>query len=169
MRTIFKPKMLLLISVLFSIFYVAYLYPQLPSKVASHFSSYGYADAYSSKLNASIFQIGIIVILSSSFFLLSKYLYKIPDSLINLPYKSYWLAPKRRTGSLKIISDELLKIIAITNLLLISIFQLVASANINGTFKLSSISWLFLIVYLAVITLKVIKMYRYFSNPVDRN
>ena len=169
MNTIFKPKILLLASVLLSIAYVIYLYPQLPQKVASHFSNSGYADAYSSKLSASIFQIGIIVILSLFFFLLSKYLYKIPEALINLPYKRYWLAPKRKMGSLKIISDELLRIIALTNLLLISIFQLMASANINGTFKLSSISWLFLIVYLAFITLKVIKMYRYFSNPIERN
>ncbi len=159
-----NPKIFLLITILLAIIQVAYYYSYLTQKVAVHFNSSGNADSYGNKTTVMIFQIVIILTLSSVFFLLSKYLHKIPNSLINLPYKNFWLSEKRKMDSLRTISGALLKLIAYTNFLLIAIFQLMIKANINGTDKLSSASYWFLIIYLLLVTIDVVKLYRYFSN-----
>ena len=75
-----------------SIAHAVYYYPQLPDIVASHFGSAGKPDAWSSR---HVF-VGIYlfsVIMTGLIFLGLAYgMRSIPDNLINLPNRDYWLS-----------------------------------------------------------------------------
>jgi len=168
MNKIIKPKPFLLLTVILEVVQVIYAYPRLPQKVAIHFSALGVADSYSSKLTASFWQLMIIFSLSIIFYLLSKFIYKIPKNLINLPYKNYWLSSEKKTETYKIISNSLVQICAFTNLLLIAVFQLAVNANISGSLKLSINPLWLMVVYLFFITINIIKLLKFFGNPANR-
>jgi len=168
MNKIIKPKPFLLLTVILEVVQVIYAYPRLPQKVAIHFSALGVADSYSSKLTASFWQLMIMFSLSIIFYLLSKFIYKIPKNLINLPYKNYWLSSEKKTETYKIISNSLVQICAFTNLLLIAVFQLAVNANISGSLKLSINPLWLMVVYLFFITINIIKLLKFFGNPANR-
>lgn len=74
----------------------AYYFPILPETVASHFNASGVADRWMPKEGFLIFEAVILLVVIVNFSLLPLLLEKMPDSLINLPNKQYWLAPERR-------------------------------------------------------------------------
>jgi len=168
MNKIIKPKAFLLLTVILAVVQIIYAYPRLPQKVAIHFSASGVADSYSSKITASVWELMIIFSLSILFYLLSKYIHKIPKSFINLPYKNYWLSSEKETESYKIISNTLLQICSFTNLLLIAVFQLVINANTTGSLKLSINPLWLMVVYLFFVTINTIKLLKFFGNPAKR-
>ena len=76
-----------------------YYYPILPENVASHFNAVGVADSWMPKEGFLIFEIAILAIVIGHFSILPFLIEKMPDSLINLPNKKYWLAPERRAAT----------------------------------------------------------------------
>jgi uncharacterized membrane protein len=101
----------------------AYYYPLLPDTVASHFGRSGKPDAWSSKLffvNFYLITIGIIVILFPG---IGSGMSKMPDSLINLPNKDYWLSPERRQETSESLSQYFYWFGSATLLLMLDIFH----------------------------------------------
>lgn len=74
----------------------AYYFPILPETVASHFNAAGIADGWMPKQGFLIFQAAILLLVVAQFTLLPFVIEKLPNALINLPNKKYWLAPERR-------------------------------------------------------------------------
>lgn len=74
----------------------AYYFPILPDTVASHFNASGVPDRWMPKEGFLIFEAVILILVIGHFSLLPILMEKMPDSLINLPNKQYWLAPERR-------------------------------------------------------------------------
>ncbi len=165
MKYYIKPIRLLLFTNILAIVQSVYLYSKLPNKVAIRFNSAGIAESFGDKFFVSLVEILIIIFLTLIFLLLSKFLRKMPYALINIPYKSYWLTEKNRENCFNIISGQLLKIIAITNLLLMALYQVIANASINGSYKLTGNSWWLIIVYLIIVSFTIVKMHKYFNNP----
>lgn len=165
MKHIIKPVRLLIFTNILAVVQAVYLFPKLPAKVPVLFSSSGLAGSFHDKLFVTIFMLLVIILLSVLFFLLSKFLHKVPYALLNIPYKSYWLTDRNMEMSLNIIAGEMLKIISLTNLLLIAMYQLISNASINGSYKLAGNSWWLIIAYLIFVSYNIVKMYRFFGNP----
>jgi uncharacterized membrane protein len=126
---------------------IAYFYPQLPEKVASHFNYLGEPDGWMSKTKFTIFQVFLLGLILAATLLIPILFNKLPDSLINIPNKSYWLAPERR-------EESILKLASVTNnlraallLLFLGINYFTFQANITGG-NLSNGTWLILGVFL---------------------
>ena len=95
-----------------------YYYPRLPDQVAHHFGASGRPDAFGSKMHFLILYIVTIAITAAMFLGFGLALPKIPNSLINLPNKDYWLAPERRRQTLDYILPQMLWFGSLTLMLL---------------------------------------------------
>ena len=142
-----KTRNILIVLAMIYLAQIAYFYPQLPEKVASHFNYLGEADGWMSKTEFTIFQVILLGVILATTSLIPLLFNKLPDSLINIPNKSYWLAPERRAQSilkLAIVTDNLR--IALL-LLFLGINYFTFQANITGA-TLSNGTWLILGVFL---------------------
>lgn len=89
-------KIILIFLVVLFIGHSVYYYPLLPEMVASHFDASGKADNWMSKNNFFIFESAFLLYIIASFTFLPFLIEKLPNSMINLPNKDYWLAEERR-------------------------------------------------------------------------
>lgn len=80
------------------------VYPQLPNRVACHFAADGTPNGWQSKQDFFLIPIFAITLCTFVSFLLPRMLALLPPTLINLPNKSYWLAPERRAATIKIMN-----------------------------------------------------------------
>jgi uncharacterized membrane protein len=94
----------LVIAVLEAIWY----YPITPDPMAVHFNASGVADGWGPKQSffSSFGVVFFIMIIIFGGF--SRLIRRLPDSLINLPNKDYWLAPERRKETYDRITDQML-------------------------------------------------------------
>ena len=125
----------------------AYFYPQLPAQVASHFNFWGEADGWMPKENFLVFHMILLVFILGTISLLPVLFNNLPDSFINIPNKSYWLAPERRAESLSIIAGETDNLRIALLLFFIGINYFAFQANVSGG-NLSNGVWLILGVFL---------------------
>lgn len=119
----------------------AYYFPILPPTVASHFNAAGNADNWMSKEWFLVFQIVILAVIIGIAAVLPLLLEKLPDALINLPNRQYWLAPARRTQTFATLRIYFEWFGVGLLLLFVLINQQVYRANINNH-DLSPASWL---------------------------
>jgi hypothetical protein len=68
----------------------------LPAKVASHFARDGAANGYMWRQTWVYFMLAFVVLLPLFFNLVASAVARLPDRMINIPNRAYWLAPERR-------------------------------------------------------------------------
>lgn len=90
------PTLLYLLLVVFAVLQFAHVYPLLPDVMASHFTGHGTPNGWQPK--QAFFVLIAVVIVTSAIptFVVPRRLPLMPPEKINLPNKSYWLAPERR-------------------------------------------------------------------------
>ena len=72
----------------------------LPPVVASHFGLGGQADAFMSRGAYLGVMLVAIVVIPLGVALLGRWAAALPDAMVKLPNKAYWLAPERRAATL---------------------------------------------------------------------
>ena len=103
---------------------MGYFYPKLPAQVAMHFNGAGEPDHWGSKNKMLVFQLGLYIFMGSLFYG-SRFLVSVlPDSMVNLPKKEYWLSPERRDETMRFIQSFTVWIGNATFLLFLFLFQL---------------------------------------------
>jgi len=73
---------------------------RLPERVATHFDGAGNPNGWMGRDAALWFGLGMCVFLQCVFLGVGRLIRAVPDSMINLPDKDYWLAPERREATL---------------------------------------------------------------------
>lgn len=137
---------------LLAIAQMVWWYPQLPEVVPSHFDGRGQVDEEMAK-PAFYFLIGGIQLLTMvGLPVLGHFLKGLPDSLINMPNKEYWLAAERRDDSLAVSFYMLLAISWLTGLLMIVVFQLSAQVAMKQRTGISPEMWIAIVAYLVVVS-----------------
>jgi uncharacterized membrane protein len=101
------PGFLYLASVIAAILRCAYVYPQLPDVMASHFNAYGVPNGWQPKNTFFILIAAVIVIPAVLAFIVPRRFPSMPPDKINLPNKSYWLAPERREETWRFFSAQM--------------------------------------------------------------
>ena len=107
-----------------------YFYPQLPETIASHFDAGGQANGFMSKFGFIVFEVILLSILLAIFLSAAKLLTKMPDSMINLPNKDFWLAPERRERTLAVFGDFFAWLSVALTAMFIAVNYLVLNANL---------------------------------------
>lgn len=141
---------------------IVYYYPNLPETVASHFNGFGEPDGWMARQNFVIFEGVLLLIIIFEFTLLPFAIEKMPNSLINLPNKDYWLAAERREATFGTIRSyfEWFSIALLS--LFIAVNQLVFRANINRENLLSTEIWMIIGAFSIFTIIWLIKFIRQF-------
>ncbi|NOX87732.1 MAG: DUF1648 domain-containing protein [Calditrichaeota bacterium] len=139
-------------------------YPLLPEQMAIHFDALGRADSWASKAVFCGINLGLLVFVAGLFHLMTYLLPRLPEELINLPNKKYWLAPERKADTLKMMIHYLLMVGNLTMLFLFGLFYLVLQTNFYRTFRLGREFWFLFGLYLALVALKTIQLIIHFSR-----
>lgn len=80
----------------FAVLQWVHVYPQLPDTMASHFAGKGTPNGWQPKQAFFLLTSVVIGMTTAAAFVMPFVLGSLPEGKINLPNKSYWLAPERR-------------------------------------------------------------------------
>ncbi len=142
-------------------------YGHLPDPVPSHFDATGNVDGHMGKFGFYILFGVMHAVFLLGFPLLGRFLKRIPDSMINVPNKEYWLAPERRDETLSANVGLLTAIGWMTSWLFIAIFQLSGQVAIEIRSTIApEIYWLTGI-YVVAVVVGVVWMLRRFRVPSE--
>ncbi len=142
-----------------------YFYSKLPDEAAVHFNVYGEVDSYAGKDVLLVVNLMVVISIGIVFFLIGKFIHKIPTKWLNLPNKDYWLRPERKEYSLNKTKDISYIFGAATILYLDVLFYEIYKANQMPEPKLGSLSYISLIIYILFSTFIIIKYYKDFKIP----
>ncbi len=131
---------------------------QLPDLVASHFNGYGEADGWTDKFSLMLTYYLIVSFIISIFLIIVVLIKKIPDRMINLPNKSYWLEQTRREETIESIRNYLSWIGIVSILFMVFVFSEIYSANIKRTYNIGDSVWIYLIILLISVIFIIIKI-----------
>ena len=77
-----------------------YYSPRLPEIIGAHFAKSGSVNGWETKIVFFSLELVIIVLAAVVSFGIPRIIEALPDSLINLPHKEYWLSGGRRNETL---------------------------------------------------------------------
>ncbi len=140
-----------------------YYYPLLPEKVATHFGPSGRPDAWGSKMQFIVVYLVAVGVMAAIFLGLGLALTKIPNALINLPNKDYWLAPERRRETSDYMLPWFLWLGSLTMILLLDIAHQSFQVHLGKATRLGHF-WITLGGYLILSTMWCVAIYRKFSK-----
>ncbi len=144
-----------------------YWHSKLPDPVPSHFDETGHVNGEMSLFGFYCLMIVLHVVMLVLFPVLGAFLKVIPNSLINLPNKDYWLAPERRDSTLLFNSTYLVAIGWQTSWLLIFIFHLTCVVAVGDRVTIMPEFNYVIGGYLAAIFGGVVCLYYKFRRPRD--
>lgn len=166
MNSKYAPYVIALIAIIGFIIRATYWYPLLPETVAVHFGFKGEADNWSDKMEFIYIIGGLMMFLTTLFFGLPTLIKKLPDSMINLPNKEYWLASERRDFALAAVGRSFNEIGSRTLLLIAVVFELTCRANMLKPAYLSPETFLLLLgMFLFSVIVPIVYLVKQFSKP----
>jgi len=163
-----RMRLLLLGLVFVSLAEAARQWNSAPGRVPSHFDAAGRPNAWSSRDEFFTLQVGVTLGLAALFIGIPWLLKATPASLINLPNKSYWLAPERREETIDRLASYFDVFASATVLLLLVVFELTSLAGRGGGLS-TSFFLPVLMSYLVFSAVWTVALIRTFANvPNER-
>jgi len=89
----------------------------------------------------------------------------LPDSLINLPHREYWLAPERRDETAGYLVGHMLWLSCMMSGLTIVLHQMTVEANLQAPPQLSNTTWGYMAMFLVGLFLWIFMLVRHFRLP----
>ena len=160
------PKLIFALLVFYAAVYFSFLYPQLPSVMASHFNARGGVNGWQSKqaFFGVFAMVGVVAIVVG--FVIPRIVFALPAQLINLPNKNYWLAPERRAETTEFLSAYFAWFGCALYLILIFVFDYAIQFNLHPENPPSSARmWYVLIGFLLFSAFSSIRMLAKFLGP----
>jgi uncharacterized membrane protein len=125
---------------------LAWYYPELPERMASHFTASGQANAFMPKADFVKLHLVIVGLLVVLFLLVPMLITRLPPSMINLPNKDYWLAPERRASTGRTLQGFLVGYGNVMLLFLLVVFGEAMRASLTAVPQLSNRVWFMMVV-----------------------
>jgi uncharacterized membrane protein len=146
-----------------------YYVPHLPPVIASHYGAGMAANGWMKTGQFFTTYFVTMCLVSLVFLGLSALLPRWPDSVINLPNKSYWLSPERRQRTLARLQDIIGALGALTLLFLLALNQLVIVTNINHSDHLPEATFVtMLLAYVGLVIAVSVYMLQHFHSVQPR-
>ena len=149
---------------------MAYYYPQMPQRMASHFAADGSVNGWQSR--DAFFVLMLLVTSTSAIvgFLAPRQIAARSNARINLPHRDYWLAPERREQTMRFISATMAWFACGILFVLISGTFLALRANLGPDHHFNSEAMaLVLVSFLAGLLALLVRMVRHFQKiPLTR-
>jgi uncharacterized membrane protein len=148
---------------------MAYYYPQMPQRMASHFAADGSVNGWQSR--DAFFVLMMLVTSTSAIvgFLAPRQIAAKSNARINLPHRDYWLAPERREETMRFISATMAWFACGILLVLISGTFLALQANLAPDHHFNSAAMLAVLgVFLVSLFGSLLGFVRHFRNIPSR-
>lgn len=133
-----KAHLALAAALLLGVAEAAWYYPRLPAWMAVHFDVAGRPDGWGAKGPFLLTAASVPAVLLLLYGALRVFLRRVPDSLVNLPDKAYWLAPERRAQTLERFGVQAAYLVGLAMLLMDAQLYLVLEAACGEPPVLSS-------------------------------
>ncbi len=119
---------------------VQFLYytPRLPESLASHFGRAGSANAWQTKMTFFSTELIVVVLATVVGFGIPRIIEVMPDALINLPNKGFWLSPDRRAETFGYLQMHMAWFGCALLAFLLFVMELVFRANLHDPPRLNS-------------------------------
>jgi uncharacterized membrane protein len=143
----------------------AYYLPVLPERLATHFDAGGHANGWSDHAGF-IESVAALVLIMAAIFFGGGLIGRIPDRLINLPNKSYWLAHERRDQALAYLRDWLRWFVVLTLAMLTLVIGMALRANLAAPPRLSGYATWLIAAYVVLALAMLLTVFRRFRAPV---
>ncbi len=153
---------LLLASLFISIAWSAQV---LPPRLASHFDLHGMANGEMTRAGYLCFMAVFGIAIPAVLPLMCWALPYLPESMINMPNREFWLAPPQRPATSAYVFRHALWFSSLQLGLLIAIHLLVVQANRRVPPHLSNRIWLVLAIFLACIVVWIVALVQHFRHP----
>ena len=141
---------------------------QLPPEVPIHFDFNGEPDGFSSR-STHLWTMSSLVVGTTLFFLFFCWLTpKIPDSMVNLPDKEYWLAEERRSETYVRIQLMLIWVGVLTTLLFSTLAFFSWLVGMNYLASISPWIWLVTLIYMVAIVSICLGQFRKPQSKVEQ-
>src|SRR5271169_4373963 len=127
-----RTRLFLLFLVLVSLVEATRQWNSAPARVPSHFDAAGHPNAWASRDEMFLLQVGVTLLIAALFIAIPWLLKSAPASRINLPNKGYWLAPERREETMERLASSFDVFASATALLLVVVFELTSLASRGG-------------------------------------
>jgi uncharacterized membrane protein len=144
---------------------VAWYYPQLPERMASHFNVAGEANAFLPKVTTLKLYLFIIALISVVCLGVPVLVGRLPTGMINLPNKEYWLAPERRQRTVAMLQDFLVGFGNGMLLFFLVLLHEVFRASLMPVPRLSHSIWVWLVLLVAWNIIWTVRLIRAFRLP----
>ncbi len=82
-------------------------YPLLPERMAAHFNYEGHPNGWQPKDGFFLLMLAVVGVTAVIPFLSPRLIASRPNDQINLPHRSYWLAPVRREATIRFIAAQM--------------------------------------------------------------
>ena len=165
MKTSRAPGLVLSLLYLFFLGYLAFSAGQLPDRVATHFDGSGQPNGWMSRSTHLLFTLvlglGIPLFVVAVLFVVRF----LPDSIINIPRRDYWLAAERRAETVAWLFRHSLWFACISVSFITGVHYLIVRANARPPAQLST-PWLLGMVgcFLVALAIWVISMILHFCR-----
>jgi uncharacterized membrane protein len=146
MKTVRIPAIVLTVLLLDFLAYLAYSAKLLPEKVATHFGAGGLPNGWMSRSHYLLFLGAIGGVLPLINVIVVLFLGRIPNRLINLPNKEYWLSDENREQTLSYIAGHMLWLACLEVVFFAGLHYLTIQANRAEPVRLEMAKFLPLII-----------------------
>jgi hypothetical protein len=145
---------------------LAWLGPQLPERVATHYDAAGNPNGWMTRDGTIAFHLGMLGVTALAFAAAPMLLGRLSPALINIPNREYWLAPERVEGTVDTLRRWMLALGCGAVLLMMAIAQLNFRANLEPMPRLSGTGLLACVAgFLVYLTGWIVALYRRFPKP----
>ena len=142
---------------------MAATYARLPERMASHFDANGVANGWMSRDGYVWFMVGVVTFGSLTMVAALGLIRYLPNAVVNIPRRDYWLAPERRDETASTLMRFGLWMAGLNSLFFLAIHLLVVAANKSQPATLSNGVWWLLAAFLATTGVLAFKLYRRFA------
>ncbi len=111
----------------------AWYWPQLPERMATHFGANGHPNDWMSRTAATLLLAGLQIGIPLFLVFVNALAGRLPDSMLNIPNREYWLSPERKEATLVHMNRMMNWITALTAVFLLALSHLTFLANQNRT------------------------------------
>ena len=143
---------------------VVHYLPLVPDPLASHFGFSGRPNGWTSHFRM-IAGLAVLVLLFAVIFAGTYFFGRVPDRLISLPHKAYWLALERREATLLDVSAWLRWFLVLTLAFVTLVVGLTFRANLHSPPQLSVAALAVLIIYLIAAVTMVVTLFMRLHRP----
>jgi uncharacterized membrane protein len=164
------PRLLFAALAVCAAIYFSSYYSQLPKVVASHFNGRGVANGWQTKPAFFGVFVGVGVLAAVVGFVMPRVIAALPQQLINLPNKAYWLAPDHLASTMEFLKNSFAWFGCAVFVVIIASFDYAIQSNLHPDNRPDiSRMWYFLAGFLVFVVVSIARMFIRFGRVPENN